>query len=97
VPLYRGAEFQERDSYDLYGIHYENHPDLRRILMWEGFEGYPMRKDYQQEDSETLEEEDIEWLERRGVKVSDELREKAKALKNPPAADKPQENQSKTD
>jgi NADH-quinone oxidoreductase subunit C/D len=46
VPIYPGAEFQEREAYDLFGIRFEGHPDLRRILMWEGFNGYPMRKDW---------------------------------------------------
>ena len=46
TPLYRGAEFQEREVYDLYGIIFDGHPDLRRILMWEGFADFPMRKDY---------------------------------------------------
>jgi len=46
VPIYPGAEFQEREAWDLLGIRYENHPDLRRILMWEGFEGHPLRKDW---------------------------------------------------
>jgi NADH-quinone oxidoreductase subunit C len=46
TPIYRGAEFQEREIYDLYGIVFEGHPDLRRILMWDGFKDYPMRKDY---------------------------------------------------
>ena len=50
VPLWRGAEFQEREVYDLYGVVFEGHPDLRRILMWDGFEGHPMRKDYVPED-----------------------------------------------
>ena len=81
VPIYRGAEFQEREAYDMYGIFYENHPDLRRIFMWEGFEGFPMRKDYAQEDSETLETEDIEWLEARGAKVPEEMKRQAEALK----------------
>ena len=71
VPIFRGAEFQEREAYDMYGLIYENHPDLRRLFMWEGFEGFPMRKDYEQEDSEKLEAEDIEWLNRNGVKVTD--------------------------
>ncbi len=52
VPVYRGAEFQERESYDLLGIVYEKHPDLRRILMWDEFEGHPLRKDYVQEDQD---------------------------------------------
>ncbi len=46
TPLYRAAEFQEREIYDLYGVHFDGHPDLRRILMWDEFEDHPMRKDY---------------------------------------------------
>ena len=56
VPVYRGAEFQEREAYDLYGVTFDGHPDLRRILMWDGFEGHPMRKDYVPEDQNVLEE-----------------------------------------
>lgn len=48
VPIYRGADFQEREVYDMMGIEFEDHPNLRRILMWEGFEGYPLRKDYKE-------------------------------------------------
>ena len=54
TPIWRGAEFQEREVYDLFGVRFEGHPDLRRILMWEGFEGYPMRKDYVVEDQDAL-------------------------------------------
>jgi NADH-quinone oxidoreductase subunit C len=50
TPVWRGAEFQEREAYDLFGIHFEGHPDLRRILMWDNFEHYPLRKDYVPED-----------------------------------------------
>jgi NADH-quinone oxidoreductase subunit C len=46
TPVWRSAEFQEREAFDLFGIVYEGHPDLRRILMWEGFTDHPMRKDY---------------------------------------------------
>jgi NADH-quinone oxidoreductase subunit C len=46
TPVWRSAEFQEREAFDLYGIVFEGHPDLRRILMWEGFTDFPMRKDY---------------------------------------------------
>src|SRR5258708_3743316 len=46
TPIWPGAEFQEREIWDLYGIRFTDHPDLRRILMWEGFDGHPMRKDW---------------------------------------------------
>ena len=46
TPVWRGAEFQEREAYDLYGIIFDGHPDLRRILMWDEFKDFPMRKDY---------------------------------------------------
>ena len=46
TPIYRGAELMEREVFDLFGINFTNHPDLRRILMWDNFEHYPMRKDY---------------------------------------------------
>ena len=46
TPIYPGVEFQEREIYDLYGVRFNGHPDLRRILLWEGFNGYPMRKDW---------------------------------------------------
>lgn len=48
--VWRGAEFQEREAFDLFGIVFEGHPDLRRILMWDEFEGHPMRKDYVEPD-----------------------------------------------
>lgn len=50
TPIFRGAEFQEREAYDLYGIIFDGHPDLRRILMWDGFKDFPMRKDYEPPD-----------------------------------------------
>lgn len=50
TPVWRGAEFQEREAYDLYGIRFDGHPDLRRILMWDGFVDHPMRKDYVEPD-----------------------------------------------
>ena len=52
TPLWRSAEFQEREAYDLLGISFEGHPDLRRILMWDGFEHHPLRKDYVQDDQD---------------------------------------------
>jgi NADH-quinone oxidoreductase subunit C len=50
TPVWRGAEFQEREAYDLYGITFDGHPDLRRILMWDGYRDFPMRKDYVEPD-----------------------------------------------
>jgi NADH-quinone oxidoreductase subunit C len=50
TPIWRGAEFQEREIYDLYGIIFDGHPDLRRLLMWDGFQDHPMRKDYREPD-----------------------------------------------
>jgi NADH-quinone oxidoreductase subunit C len=50
TPIWRGAEFQEREIYDLYGIQFDGHPDLRRLLMWEGYTEHPMRKDYVEPD-----------------------------------------------
>ena len=46
VGLWQGADFQEREIYDLFGITFEGHPNLKRIFLWEGFEGHPMRKDF---------------------------------------------------
>lgn len=48
ISIWPGADFQEREAWDLYGIQFTGHPDLRRILMWEGFDGHPMRKDWQE-------------------------------------------------
>jgi NADH-quinone oxidoreductase subunit C len=67
TPIWRSAEFQEREIFDLYGIRFEGHPDLRRILMWDEFENYPMRKDYREPD-------DYEWE----PTPHDEVLEKAK-------------------
>ena len=54
TPVWRSAELQEREIFDLYGIHFDGHPDLRRILMWDEFKDHPMRKDYVPPD-------DFEW------------------------------------
>ena len=54
TPIWRGCEFQEREVYDLYGVVFDGHPDLRRILMWDQFKDFPMRKDY-------VEPDDYEW------------------------------------
>ena len=44
--IWQGADFQEREIWDLMGIRFEGHPNLKRILLWEGFPGHPLRKDY---------------------------------------------------
>lgn len=54
TPVWRSCEFQEREVFDLYGVIFSGHPDLRRILMWDEFKDYPMRKDY-------VEPDDYEW------------------------------------
>ena len=48
VGLWQGADFQEREIYDLMGIKFEGHPNMKRIFLWEGFPGHPLRKDYLQ-------------------------------------------------
>ena len=44
--VWRGADFQEREIWDLMGISFSGHPNMKRIMLWEGFEGHPLRKDY---------------------------------------------------
>jgi NADH-quinone oxidoreductase subunit C len=50
TPIWRGAELQEREVFDLYGVVFTGHPDLRRLLMWDEFKDHPMRKDYVEPD-----------------------------------------------
>ena len=50
TPVWRSAEFQEREVFDLFGIVFKGHPDLRRILMWDEFKDFPMRRDYVEPD-----------------------------------------------
>lgn len=54
MPVWRSCDFQEREIFDLYGVNFEGHADLRRILMWPEFKDHPMRKDY-------VEPDDYEW------------------------------------
>jgi NADH-quinone oxidoreductase subunit C len=68
TPVWRSAEFQEREVFDLFGVVFDGHPDLRRILMWDGFQDHPMRKDYVGPD-------DYEWE----PTAHDEVLERARA------------------
>ena len=46
TPIWKGADLQEREVFDLMGIRFTGHPNLKRLLLWEGFQGYPLRRDY---------------------------------------------------
>ena len=54
TPLFPGVGFQEREAWDLYGIKFTGHPDLRRVLMYEEFIGHPLRKDYPKQQEQPL-------------------------------------------
>jgi NADH-quinone oxidoreductase subunit C len=75
TPVWRSCDFQEREIFDLYGIVFAGHHDLRRILMWDEFKDHPMRKDYVAPD-------DFEWE----PTPHDEVLERAKAHYPPSAA-----------
>jgi len=53
TPVFAGANWPEREAYDMYGIAFGQHPDMTRILLWEGFNGYPLRKDFPVEGIDT--------------------------------------------
>jgi NADH-quinone oxidoreductase subunit C len=54
VDLYPSANWMEREVWDLYGVHFDGHPDPRRLLLYEEFEGHPLRKDYPKERRQPL-------------------------------------------
>ena len=74
TPVWRSCEFQEREIYDLFGIVFAGHSDLRRILMWDAFTDHPMRRDY-------VEPDDYEWE----PTAHDDVLEKAKHHQSTPA------------
>ena len=79
TPVWRSCDFQEREIFDLYGIIFEGHHDLRRILMWDEFKDHPMRKDY-------VDPDDYEWE----PTPHDEVLERAKAHFPAPPAPQPE-------
>jgi NADH-quinone oxidoreductase subunit D/NADH-quinone oxidoreductase subunit C/D len=74
VSIYPGADFQEREAWDLLGIKFEGHPNLKRILMWEGFQGHPLRKDWKEafyeEDAKPF---DNRWPEGNVYRIEDNM------------------------
>lgn len=74
VSVYPGADFQEREAWDLLGIKFEGHPNLKRILMWEGFQGHPLRKDwkeaYYEEDAKPF---DNRWPDGEIYRIEDKM------------------------
>lgn len=57
TPSWPGAALQEREAYDLYGVRFPGHPNLKRIYMWDEFEGFPMRKDFPRQGDKYIGEE----------------------------------------
>lgn len=88
TPIWRSADFQEREIYDLYGIVFAGHPDLRRILMWDEFKDHPMRKDY-------VDPDDYEWeptphgaiIERAKAHAITPVSEVGRIIPNPPSTE----------
>lgn len=54
TPIWPGADLQEREAYDMYGVDFPGHPNLMRVYMWDEFEGFPMRKDFPKQGDKYL-------------------------------------------
>jgi len=52
LPLFRSADLQEREIYDLFGVEFEGRPGIKRLLLWDTFQGHPLRKDFQPDDDD---------------------------------------------
>jgi NADH-quinone oxidoreductase subunit C len=68
VPVWKGANWFERECFDMFGVTFEGHPDLRRIMMYEEFQGHPLRKDYPAQQTQPL----VEY--REGIRQARALR-----------------------
>ncbi len=68
VPVWASANFQEREAYDLLGIKFEGHPNLKRFFLWEGFPGHPLRKDF---DNRIFSFEELNRTNPEGVRYGD--------------------------
>jgi NADH-quinone oxidoreductase subunit C len=58
TPVWPGADLQEREAFDLYGVRFTGHPNLTRIYMWDEFESFPMRKDFPKQGDKYLSDEE---------------------------------------
>jgi NADH-quinone oxidoreductase subunit C len=58
TPFWPGADLQEREAFDLYGVDFTGHPNLKRVYMWDEFEGFPMRKDFPKQGDKYLGDEE---------------------------------------
>ena len=58
TPFWPGADLQEREAFDLYGVDFPGHPNLKRVYMWDEFEGFPMRKDFPKQGDKYLDDEE---------------------------------------
>jgi len=58
TPFWPGADLQEREAFDMYGVDFPGHPNLKRIYMWDEFEGFPMRKDFPKQGDKYIAEDD---------------------------------------